>query len=89
MVDSSTQAFDDARMAYGAAEADVQAAVARRDSARRAVMRARPSGMTTLEVARWLKAADADIRSGAVWFLTVVPYEESIVVEPAGHEALR
>lgn len=57
VIDSSTQAFDSAIDAYVVAEAELQAATARRDAAKRAVMRARPTGVTSVEVTRRLKAA--------------------------------
>ena len=56
MVDSTRATFDQHLAAYSAAEAELRAATARREAARLAVMRARPAGVTTLEVARRLRA---------------------------------
>lgn len=56
MVDSSRTTFDQHLAAYAAAEAELRAATARREAARLAVVRARPVGVTTLEVARRLRA---------------------------------
>ena len=56
MVDSNRATFDQHLAAYAAAEAELRAATARREAARLAVMRARPAGVTTLEVARRLRA---------------------------------
>lgn len=60
VVDSTTEPFESALAAYVVAEAEVQAATARRDAAKRAVMRARPAGVTSVEVTRRLKAAAAE-----------------------------
>lgn len=57
VVDVTNEPFDNALNAYVVAEAEVQAATARRDAAKRAVMRARPTGVTSVEVTRRLKAA--------------------------------
>lgn len=60
VVDVTNEPFDNALNAYVVAEAEVQAATARRDAAKRAVMRARPAGVTSVEVTRRLKAAAAE-----------------------------
>ena len=57
MVESTTESFDSALAAYVMAEAEIQAATARRAAAKRAVVRARPPGVTSVEVTRRLKAA--------------------------------
>lgn len=57
VVDSTHQAFEHAVDAYVVAEAELRAATARRDAAKRAVMRARPAGVTSVAVTRRLKAA--------------------------------
>jgi hypothetical protein len=60
VVDSTRTTFDQRLAAFAAAESDLRAATARREAARLAVVRARPAGVTTLEVARRLRAvADA------------------------------
>jgi hypothetical protein len=57
VVDSTRQTFEQHLADYAQAEADLQAATVRREAARLAVMRSRPTGVTSVEVARQLKAA--------------------------------
>lgn len=57
MVDSRTTCFDERLEDFARAEADLRAATARRDAARRDVVLCRPLGVTSVEVARRLKAA--------------------------------
>ncbi len=57
VIDSTNDPFQKAIADYVVAEAEVQAATARRDAAKRAVVRARPAGVTSVEVTRRLKAA--------------------------------
>lgn len=56
VVDATHATFDQHLADYAAAEAELRDATARREAARLAVMRARPTGVTTLEVARRLRA---------------------------------
>ena len=57
MIDSTNDPFQNAIDEYVVAEVQIQAATARRDAAKRAVMRARPAGVTSVEVTRRLRAA--------------------------------
>lgn len=76
VADAMHHRFEDCLARYGEAEAALraarphpraarEAAVARRDEARRAVVLARPVGVTTLEVARRLRAAAAPCAESA------------------------
>ena len=56
VVDATPSTFDQRLAAYAAAEAELRAATARREAARLAVIRSRPVGVTSLEVARRLRA---------------------------------
>lgn len=57
VVDSTRHTFEQHLAAFAQADADLRAATARREAARLAVMRSRPAGVTSVEVARRLRAA--------------------------------
>jgi hypothetical protein len=61
MSETSTATFDRALADYGKAAAEAMAAVSRSADARRAVIRSRPAGMTSLEVSKRLRAINDQV----------------------------